>query len=413
MDNRNAINMGDDRKLFFQKITELPPLIVLEAPTQGNVNFGDYRNNEHLSAAFVTILEKQNLVRFSFKSTEDATAALNSDIDINGERINLFVPKNSKFNLEAITIFLGGIPLNTSNDEILSHPDITGKVAQVKTGKSSKYCFLYCTDLDEANNLIKNGLTIDGTHIQPDNTGITKAGDNEIALTIFSEDEFSDAQLSSLGSRVNQIPTKTGGFITFINGITKDEAKKLILNGANIDGTNYKVNAKRDAVKTKIFKFPSDASNSDIEKALDGQMYNLYQGKNNKIGFVSFFDEADANAFTSIKLNGIDFTGELKEDNPKELYKHIVFVDFNPRAFPNFTPEAAVSSKKFVALNSKGEYQANAFTDRRGQTVGIVKCKSYWAARDLCEDGIQIDGRWASVNLKADDSFQNWGGLIC
>lgn len=405
MDNRTAINMGDNRKLFFQKISDLPPQIILQAPTQGNVNFTDYRNNESLSSAFVSVFEKQNLVSFTFKSIEDATAALNSDIHINGERLNLFVPKNSRFSLDAITLFLGGIPLNVSNEEILSHPAIAGNLVQVKTGKSAKFCFLYCTDLDEANKLVETGLTINGTHIKPDTSGVGKSEfDKDISLTVFSDNEFSDNQLSSLGN-ANQIQIKTG-YITFINDVTKEEAKKLILNGVNIDGTKHKVQAKRESVKTKIFRLPLEANNSDIERALDGQMYNLYQGKNNKLGFVSFFDEADANAFTSIKLNGKDFTGELKDDNPKESYKHIVFVDLNTKAFPNLSPEALLSSKKFVALNSKAEYQANAFTDKRGQTVGLIKCKNYFAAKDLCDEGIQVDGRWATVNLKPDDSFR-------
>jgi len=407
MDNRSAINMGDDRRLFITKISDLPPQITLEAPTLGRANLSDYRNNEALSPAFVNIQEQRNIVSFRFNNVEEANTALHSDIEVNGEKLNLFVSKESRYSKATITLFLGGIPLNTPNDDIFNHPDITGNLIQIKEGKENKFAFLYCTELEHANSLVANGLTINNKHIKPEDSGITtRKDDTELALTIYSENSFSDDQLASIGSsRTNQIEVRNG-YITFINDISKEEAKKLILNGVNIDGKNFKVNAKRESVLTKIFRFPLDIENSDIEHALDGQMYNLYQGKTHKLGFVSFFDEVDANAFESVEVNGQTVSGEMKvEMSPKErTHKHVVFANFNGPAFSHLTPEMVLESKPFKVLNSKHDYYADTFLNKNGQVVGVIRCKNYFAASDLVDEGLQMDdGKWVTVNLKSEE----------
>ena len=76
---------------------------------------------------------------------------------------------------------------------------------------------------------------------------------------------------------LNKFHQKNGKrYLTFINDLDKDEAKNLILNGVKINGDHFRVNAQRYTVLTKIFEFPKDFENSDIEAALDGQMYNLF-----------------------------------------------------------------------------------------------------------------------------------------
>jgi len=402
MDNRNTIHMGDGRKLFFQKISELTekPQVSVCANIP-KVNLQTLRNNEKFANCFINISKNNEEVRFMFPDADAANDALNSNIEYNGEPLTLWIEKESRFDFNSFTVFLGGIPSETPNSKILSHPDIAGNIIHIKQGTNAKFAFLYLRDLAHVDKLQKNGLKIDGVDISLEMTGVAKPKlDDTITLTVASDREFSESELEELG-QANQIPFSNGkGYLTFINDLDKDEAKNLILNGVKINGEHFKVSAKNECVLTKIFKFPKEFDNSDIEAALDGQMYNLFEGKSNKMGFVTFFDEDDANAFRSINIKGQNVIGEMMDHNPKEAYKHTVFVEFNPRGFPDITPEQVKASEPFRILNSKETYSADAFTDKRNQTVGIIKCRFKKSAETLIDQGVMIDGKWLMMNMQ-------------
>jgi len=402
MDNKNTIHMGDGRKLFFQKISELtekPQVSVCANIPKANLQL--LRNNEKLENCFINISKNNEEVRFMFPDADAANDALNSNIEYNGEPLTLWIEKESRFDFNSFTVFLGGIPSETPNSKILSHPDIAGNIIHIKQGTNAKFAFLYLRDLAHVDKLQKNGLKIDGVDISLEMTGVAKPKlDDTITLTVASDREFSESELEELG-QANQIPFSNGkGYLTFINDLDKDEAKNLILNGVKINGEHFKVSAKNECVLTKIFKFPKEFDNSDIEAALDGQMYNLFEGKSNKMGFVTFFDEDDANAFRSINIKGQNVIGEMMDHNPKEAYKHTVFVEFNPRGFPDITPEQVKASEPFRILNSKETYSADAFTDKRNQTVGIIKCRFKKSAETLIDQGVMIDGKWLMMNMQ-------------
>jgi len=402
MDNKNTIHMGDGRKLFFQKISEVTekPQVSVCANIP-KVNLQTLRNNKKFENCFINISKNNEEVRFMFPDADAANDALNSNIEYNGEPLTLWIEKESRFDFNSFTVFLGGIPSETPNSKILSHPDIAGNIIHIKQGTNAKFAFLYLRDLAHVDKLQKNGLKIDGVDISLEMTGVAKPKlDDTITLTVASDREFSESELEELG-QANQIPFSNGkGYLTFINDLDKDEAKNLILNGVKINGEHFKVSAKNECVLTKIFKFPKEFDNSDIEAALDGQMYNLFEGKSNKMGFVTFFDEDDANAFRSINIKGQNVIGEMMDHNPKEAYKHTVFVEFNPRGFPDITPEQVKASEPFRILNSKETYSADAFTDKRNQTVGIIKCRFKKSAETLIDQGVMIDGKWLMMNMQ-------------
>merc|ERR1711931_97834 len=400
MDNRQSINMGDDRKLFFQKISDTEPFISICANIP-NANIATLRNIDKFQNVFINLNRNSDLVRFQFRDAESAVDALYSNIEVDGQPLNLFIEKDGRFSMNTFSVFLGGIPSETPNSAILSHPDIAGNIIHIKQGTNAKFAFLYLRDLAHVDKLQKNGLKIDGVDISLEMTGVAKPKlDDTITLTVASDREFSESELEELG-QANQIPFSNGkGYLTFINDLDKDEAKNLILNGVKINGEHFKVSARNECVLTKIFKFPKEFDNSDIEAALDGQMYNLFEGKSNKMGFVTFFDEHDANAFRSINIKGQNVIGEMMDHNPKEAYKHTVFVEFNPRGFPDITPEQVKASEPFRILNSKENYSADAFTDKRNQTVGIIKCRFKKSAETLIDQGVMIDGKWLMMNLQ-------------